>query len=474
MFEQLSRTISQVATRPGCKILLGYSGGVDSEVLASLLAQFAQQHPEFDYLLVYVHHGLSCNADDWAEHCRCSATRYGLPFSLQRVTVAKGARLSIEAEARRARYRAIAALMSPGDLLLTAHHQDDQLETLLLALKRGQGPRGLSAMGRIQAFDGDKLQLRPLLDVSRADIEAYAAARGMAHVEDESNADISYDRNFLRHRIIPLLKSRWPQLGHTAGRSAALCAQQQMALDEVVAEKLAAVVCHGAWGVSLPLVALAQNQPHWQNLLLRAFIEQQGLPLPSQLQLDEALKQLLQAKVDAKVALRAGELLLRRYDGSVYASSATSHNAPNNTLQAMQEHQARRILYPLTSENEGMSSQIVALPTHFNCGECRVDLTLTSTGARVRQPQTGEVWQWGTMADFAINGSYRCHPHTRHQGRELKKCWQEFAVPTWLRPQLPLLCIDGRLAAVPGVWVEQAFMADGDESGIAFALNLQQ
>ena len=142
----LARVAPEPGTKPAMKLVLAYSGGVDSEVLAYGLSRFAKAHPEYQYLLVHVHHGLSGNAGVWQAHCERRAHDYGLPIAVKSVTVASGARISLEAAAREARYDALLSELAPGDILLTAHHQDDQLETLLLALKRGLGPKGLAAM----------------------------------------------------------------------------------------------------------------------------------------------------------------------------------------------------------------------------------------------------------------------------------------------------------------------------------------
>lgn len=192
----IAASVRSISAATGTKLVLAYSGGVDSEILAHGLASYAKQHPEYHYLLVHVHHGLSVNADAWAAHCEMQALHYQLPIDIIHVQVNTGPRLSIEAEARRARYNAIKTVMATGDVLLTAHHVDDQLETVLLALKRGLGPKGLSAMGSVQQFDEDKVLLRPLLSIERAQIEAKAAELTLPHIEDESNGDDTYDRNF--------------------------------------------------------------------------------------------------------------------------------------------------------------------------------------------------------------------------------------------------------------------------------------
>lgn len=476
MLQNLEHNILALEPAAGTQVLLGYSGGVDSEVLASLLSEFALKYPQFHCRLVYVHHGLSSNADTWAEHCSVRAALYGLPIKICRVTVDQGPGTSLEAQARKARYQAIAELMQPGDILLTGHHQDDQLETLLLALKRGQGPRGLAAMGQCQAFDADKWQLRPLLHVSRAQIEAQAAQLGLTHIQDESNFDTRFDRNFLRQEIIPALKARWPHIAQTASRSAALCAEQQLALDEVVAARLQPMTSISPWGQCLSLGLLAEQACHWQKLLLRAFIEQQGLELPSQVQLEQALKQVLSARNDASVELRFGTLILRRFAGLLYAQAQAQKALDDDTagIAGTPGNGAKIEFKPGRADKPVQFGQFQIEFGNHQSAPCSSasDRSSHHSDVRIRMPKANEQWCLGTASAFGLSGAYRCHPHFRDKGRELKKCWQEAGVPPWLRAQLPLLVVDGVLAAVVGLWVEKAFVAKADEPG--FSLSLRQ
>ena len=446
MQEVIASALRGLTLTPGRGIWLGYSGGVDSEVLANLLAGYGKLHPELKVTLVHVHHGLSANADAWAQHCAERAACYGLAFRLCRVTVPCGSRTSLESEARKVRYQAIRELMAAGDILLTGHHQDDQLETQLLALKRGQGPRGLAAMGMQQVFADDCWLVRPLLNISRREIEDYATSRNLVNIEDESNFDTKYDRNFLRQEIIPALKSRWPHIAQTAGRSAALCAEQQLALDEVVSERLTPLLHQSPWGCNLDLQGVAEYAPHWQRLLLRAFIEHQRGEMPTQVQLEQALEQLLQARDDASVALKFGQMLLQRYAGQLFISRP----------------------------QDDAAVATVTLPSDWHSvalGGYLVEAQEVQQGARIHLPRPGEVWQLGTVVSMGLSGSYKCHPHFRDRGRELKKCWQEAGVPPWLRQRLPVLVIDGCLAAVPGVWLERRFLKQDAEPGLSFSLS---
>lgn len=450
----IARFLASLPLQAGSKLVLAYSGGVDSEVLAYGLSEFAKHHPEFHYQLIYVHHGLSPNADAWAEHCQIRAANYGLPITVERVQLTLGPRVSVEAEARKMRYQAILQHLKPQDVLLTAHHEDDQLETLLLALKRGQGPKGLAAMGQIQMLPlGEKgtcLQARPLLDISREQIEAFAQTRQLVHIEDESNQDDKYDRNFLRLEIIPRLKARWPSIATTASRSAQLCAEQQAVVDAEVSERLPKLLteAHFTQQTVLKLDELATQTSEWQGLLLRGFIESQGFGLPSYVQLQQILQQLMGAKEDAKVQLQIGDCVLRRFAGMLYLDNVnTASAAPRITARELHQD----ILALLTQASTRLEDKIAPF-------------TIATTGPRLRLPKAGEV----VSLRYQLPGQFRCQPHFRDKGRELKKLWQECAVPPWLRAEVGFLFYNERLVMALGLWVEKAFCAQGDDVGLKF------
>lgn len=450
----IARFLVNLPMEAGSKLVLAYSGGVDSEVLAYGLSEFAKHHPELHYQLIYVHHGLSPNADAWAKHCQTRAASYGLPITVERVQLTLGPRVSVEAEARRMRYQAILQHLKPQDVLLTAHHEDDQLETILLALKRGQGPKGLAAMGQIQMISlGEKgacLQARPLLDISREQIEAFAQTQQLVHIEDESNQDDKYDRNFLRLEIIPRLKARWPSIATTASRSAQLCAEQQAIVDAEVSERLPKLLTETAVTrqTVLKLDALSTQTSEWQGLLLRGFIESQGFALPSYVQLQQILQQLMGAKEDAKVQIQIGDCVLRRFAGMLYLDTVSTVSAAPRITARKLHHDIQALL---TQASTMVEDKIAPF-------------TLATTGPRLRLPNADEV----VSLRYQLPGQFRCQPHFRDKGRELKKLWQECAVPPWLRADVGFLFYNERLVMALGLWVEKAFCAQGDDVGLKF------
>ncbi|MCS6235965.1 tRNA lysidine(34) synthetase TilS [Shewanella baltica] len=459
--EHIRAFLTAQSLAPRCKLVLAYSGGVDSEVLAFGLSQFARQHPEFSYQLVHVHHGLSDNADSWAQHCLERGQHYGLPVTVERVTVNRGPRLSLEAEARKVRYQAIERHLSANDVLLTAHHEDDQLETILLALKRGQGPKGLAAMGQVQALAQGR-QLRPLLDISREQIEAYAKQQGLVHIEDESNQDDKYDRNFLRLEIIPRLKARWPSIATTASRSAALCAEQQATLDVQVSERLPLWLIQAPYHTQsvFKLDGFAEQSADWQALLLRGFIESQGFALPSKVQLNQIIAQLLTAKDDAKVHIRVGECEIRRFANQVYLFK---YQTRMRNVKPASWTFPSQLLNPLV---QGLITQLDVTQldvtsAEVTCGE-PIRLSASKQGPRARFPRPDEV----VSVRYQLAGQCRCHPHSRGKGRELKKLWQEFGVPPWVREKIGFVFYNEQLVMAIGLWVEKSFIVELNGLGL--------
>ncbi|MBY6186942.1 tRNA lysidine(34) synthetase TilS [Marinobacter hydrocarbonoclasticus] len=410
----------------GSRVWLAYSGGVDSELLALCLARWGKRHPSHSLHLIHVHHGLSQFADQWAEHCIARATALALPLEVVRVTLQQGPRTSVEASARQARYQAFAERLAPGDCLLTAHHLDDQAESMLLALKRGSGPRGLSAMAPAQPFGGGTL-LRPWLTIRRREIEAVAQAEALLHIEDDSNTDTRFDRNFLRHQVLPLLNARWPGFSQTAARSAALCAEQQQLCDELAQADLAQYQQPDG---ALSVTGLNQLSQARRNNLIRFWLRGQGAQMPSQAQM-VAMAPLWQAREDAQPQLDWGGHSLRRFRNALYLV------APQPVL-------------PLTEEP-------IAPPQGASLANGQVwHFEIREQGLRLRLPEPGQK----VTVRYGLPGNLRLKPQGRSGSRPLKKLWQEQGVPPWKRGHVAMLCYDEEVVAALGYWLESAALCE--------------
>ncbi|CAA0322012.1 tRNA(Ile)-lysidine synthase [Alteromonas infernus] len=309
-------------------LVVAYSGGVDSSVLLQAVIEYREQY-NGPIHAVHVHHGLSENADSWARHCELQCRLEDVEFHLHRVEVDTSARKSIEAEARKVRYNALLAVCKRiGGVLLLGQHAEDQLETVLLQLKRGAGPLGLAGMGEVQ-YRGNTLIMRPMLSLDKAEIVTFADNEMLQWVDDESNQQNSFDRNFLRNEIIPHLLDRWPQLTKTVGRSAALCAEQSELVNDSAQRHFED--CKRT-NLRLDGQKLTSLSRPWQAMVIRAWFKAQGQLSPSKAQAEQVLL-MLEAKHDAtpEVNFKWGKVI--RFDGDLYWVVNAVHDAePSGVL----------------------------------------------------------------------------------------------------------------------------------------------
>ncbi|MEP1552149.1 MAG: tRNA lysidine(34) synthetase TilS [Paraglaciecola sp.] len=304
-------------------IVVAYSGGVDSHVLLHALSELKQsQEYVFNLHAIHIHHGLSQNADIWQTHCQQVCSDLNVAFQTANVAVEAQARQSLEAQARDARYQKLVELAPADSHILLGQHQDDQLETFLLQLKRGAGPKGLSAMNQhwsVATAIGTESKTvnfyRPLLEVSQQSILEYAQQQKLKWVEDESNQNAQFDRNFLRLDVLPILQSRWPELASSVSRSAQLCAQQQEMLDEICAEKLVHIQTDKN---CLDLNELLKLNEKWLHQVVRYWLSQQGVSSPSLAVLQQLLPQVLLAAEDATPILQWQSWQFRRFNQQLY------------------------------------------------------------------------------------------------------------------------------------------------------------
>jgi len=429
--ESLYSQFTQVLDRyyqSGSKIVLAFSGGVDSRLLLELLSRYQQVNSTGNNPIkchaVYVHHGLSSNADDWADKCLMWAEQVGITCSVEQVSLDINSGDSIELLAREARYQVLSKHIQAGDLLLTGQHADDQVETFLLALKRGSGPKGLSSMAESMPFAGGML-VRPLLAIKREQIEAAAKEEGLDWVEDESNQDTRYDRNFLRHRIVPDLSERWPSVHQAVQRSASLCAQQEALLDELLGAVFERALQSD---LSLSIDELATHSDLARARLIRMWLAKLNANMPTQVQLNLIWNEVGLAQQDAnpKLQLKQGEV--RRFQNRLYWVTETADVT--------------------TWQSDIQTDTALVLPERL--GE--LTLNTSSEQATIALPPQPELLR----VTFNPEG-LSAHPTTRNHSRKLKKLFQEYNVPSWLRRQIPILMYQNQVVAVAGLFVDRAF-----------------
>ncbi|MFA5371426.1 MAG: tRNA lysidine(34) synthetase TilS [Sideroxydans sp.] len=427
------QTAAHLAALPcrGKHILLGLSGGIDSVVLLHLLATLAPRL-EFQLSALHVHHGISPNADEWARFCLDLCAEQGVACKVAHVDIQPlRETLGIEAAARQLRHAALA--VQDCDFIALAHHADDQAETLLLQLLRGAGVRGASAMPLLRRQDS-RIVIRPLLNFSRAELLAYAQQHGLRWVEDESNCDECYPRNFVRHRVFGLLQQKFPACRETLARSAQHFSEAAELLDELAAQDGAGAIERDRLAVE----ALSRlSTPRAKNLL-RYFLHQCGAPMPQSKQLEQMLHQLCSARRDAAVCVQFGNWQLRRFQGYAEVLSVLPPLDPALCLRWQGEAtlpwpplQGRVLFTQATGEGISM---------------CK----LRSASATLRLRSGGE----------------HLRPHPRAARRTLKHLLQEHQVPPWQRERLPLLFCGDELVAVVGVAIAADFQANTDEVGM--------
>ncbi len=419
------------------RLIVGYSGGMDSHVLLYLLAMQRDLWSERTLEALYIDHGLQTASVAWGEHCARICHALNVPFRIVRINVQPTPGASPEATARQARYAAFAAELEPNAALLTAHHRDDQAETLLLQLLRGAGPHGLAAMPAAARL-GQGWLLRPLLNVDHAELSAYAYAHNLQWIEDVSNTDTGFDRNYLRHRILPLLRERWPATHRVLARSARWCAETAEWLDAEADADLVRVATARTDGLSIP--ALCELSEPRQRNVLRRWLRRLGLPTPDARQLQHILHDALTAAYDRQPCIRWPGGEVRRYRDALYAMPPL---APHDTRQLFTWRSAAAGWPPLELPGLGVlhlrGTMGAGLRTDVLAG-----ITLT---VRFRQ------------------GSERFRPVGRLHSQELKKLLQEAGIPPWRRERLPLLYQEKRLLAVVGLGVAADIAAGSDEVG---------
>ncbi|MDU6411481.1 MAG: tRNA lysidine(34) synthetase TilS [Yersiniaceae bacterium] len=427
----LSHLTTQLGDSRACCV--AFSGGLDSTVLLHLLAALRHGGRDLPLRAVHIHHGLSRFADEWAAHCEALCAQWQIPLTTLRVTP-DPRQGGVEAAARDARYQALASTLQPGETLLTAQHLDDQCETFLLALKRGSGPAGLSAMKNITTFHGHRL-LRPLLDVSRQELEGYAGEQGLSWINDDSNQDDRFDRNFLRRQVLPVLHQRWPHFAAATSRSAALCAEQEALLDELLEETLTSLL--DAQG-SLAIEALRPMSEAKRAALLRRWMARHAMPMPAREQLQRLWREVAESRADAEPQLQLGGGSVRRFRQRLYL------------LPPMQEIDDQVLAW----------APPTALTLPDGVGSLQVTEQFTAEKAqwiRRARPDEPVTVRFHAEGSFYIVG----RPHSR----QIKKLWQELAIPPWERNRTPLIFYGEHLIAAPGIFVTREGAASAGQPG---------
>ena len=434
--KNLSINLSQIAENlkvlPAKRFLVAFSGGVDSMVLLHILYTLKQDKLiNQPIIALHANHNLQPNSKAWQAYCGDWCRVKNIPYITQTLNLDTN-QPSIEATARKARYAFFSQHMQSGDYLCTAHHQDDQLETFLLRLARGAGLTGLTAIAQTTTFASGYLY-RPLLDYSQQHIELYAKAQQLEWIEDPSNQKTDFDRNYLRHQVIPALKQRWPSIAANSVRTTKLLQQDQQVIDEYMTHLLSKIqnALHG-----LHLEELKLLREETRNALLRFWLKQLGHTYPTRIKLKEIAKQMLDARPDANPLVCYGNTEIRRYKNFIYCLKTEAF-------------EKEKLLTHFLWQGE----KSIALPKgrlYFNKTYGKgLNYDKVKSGLSIGQRQTG----------------LNCKPQGRPT-KSLKKWLQEYQVPPWLRYNIPLVYCNDELIAVADLFVCESWQAKNNEQGL--------
>ncbi len=420
---------------------IAYSGGCDSHVLLHAMAALGEQLA-VPIHAIHINHGLQSQARDWEAHCQQVCDGLSIPLEVARVDAAHASGESPEEAARVARYRIFTEILQDDDMLLMAHHQDDQAETLLLQLLRGAGVKGLSAMPQLSDLGRGHLA-RPLLGFSRSVLLQYARQQGLVWIDDPSNVDTRFDRNFLRHEVMPLLHQRWPAMAHTLSRVSRHMARSADLLQQLAQQDLHT---HRLAGNRLNIPSLQElDKARLCNLLRYWLGEVCGLSTPDSKHLNRIVYEVLPAAEDANplVSWRGGEV--RRYRGELYAlrpdatPAATHRIIPWDGKQAL--HLNNRMLIPHLVKGQGVNRQLI---------------------------------EQGRLSVRFRQGGEKCQPVGRVHHHSLKKLFQEWAVPPWQREQVPLLYVGEEIVQVVGYCICEPYEVNPQHDGLLVTLEYAQ
>lgn len=398
------------------KLVIGFSGGLDSTVLLHALASHPSLHAKL--LAVHINHGISSNALSWQQHCEQFCQNLGVNFISEAVQFDRDA--NIEEGARVARYAVFSALLTEKDCLVLGHHQDDQAETVLLQLLRGAGVDGLAAMAELGVL-GKGVIARPCLNTSRLQLEQYATSQQLLWIEDESNQDICYSRNYLRQKILPLLTDKWPGAVGNLARTALHCQQAKSNLDALALQDCPELSFASD---SLCITPLLQLDFARIVNVLRAWLKKRHIQAPSTALLHRMIDELIFARIDAIPQVNWDEVVVRRYQQHLYLDKKNTTRLPNYS-------EWEEFPSPLIFGVDGFC--VTAEPAQQGL------VVPLKAKIAIRFRQGGET--------FFLHG----------QTKQLKKLFQEWQIPPWQRERTPLLYINDELAAVVNYAISDPF-----------------
>jgi tRNA(Ile)-lysidine synthase len=412
------------------------SGGVDSVVLLHLLHDLKKKH-HFILKASHVHHGLSKNADKWVKFCEKLCKKLSVPLEVHYVQLPKKKSLGVEGEARQLRYEKL--FQSKSDLVVLAHHADDQAETFLLQLIRGAGVKGLSSMAHC---DDTRKLWRPLLNASRFDIENYAKQHKLKWIEDESNQNIDFDRNFIRAKVLPILMNRFSHIIKVISRSSSHLAEAQNLLDDLAKIDLKSYLKSSKYKHKLQVKYLNIISNSRAKNVLRYWLEMNNQLMPSKELLEELLRQVLTAKKDAELKIDLSkDVEIRRYKDEIYIVQKNQNRQKNYEIVWAGESE---ILLPNGTRLKFKKAKGKGINLKF----------LDHQKLKIKNRQGGEFFK----------------PDSKRPTKKIKQLLQESDLPPWERDFLPLVFVGDDLASIPNFGIDQKYQTDPQMTGLVVNL----
>ena len=420
-------------------LAIAYSGGLDSSVLLFLCSQICLRQG-IPLSAFHVHHGLSPNADAWLQHCADVCRELAVNFTFEKIVVSNLDGDGVEGSARKGRYLALGRMTAAAsiDILLTAHHQDDQAETLLMQMLRGSGIAGLSGMDTFNyaptLFENpDVMMMRPLLGISRAELEVFAQENNISFINDESNDDVRYLRNALRHQVMPVLEQIAPGFAGRMSRTAKHMRSTHDLIEALAMKDLSA--CMDVNDSSLNLSSIRLLDAERVSNLFRLWLSKLGVRMPSTSRLSEIRKQLFEAKEDARISVYHEKLVIHRYQNKIYASEKA-----------------------LEPTNESLN-------VDFRwSGEEFIEFPQFNGTLYFRRNLRGLDPLWLTQQSLCLHlrrGGERLKLGENRSTRDMKSHYQSLKIPFWVRQQLPFVSVGSQLIYAARVGMQSQFCVDG-------------
>jgi len=416
--------------------LIAYSGGLDSTVLLYQILKIKKKIPQIKIRAIHINHNLTCHSKKWVQHCEKTCIKHQIPLIIENIYIDLNEK-NIEEKLRIKRYNVIYKHLLFDDVLLTGHHMNDQCETFFLSLKRGSGPTGLSGMS-LETMFGSKKIIRPFLNITKKTLLLWAYHKNLNWIEDFSNSNINYDRNFIRQKIIPIFEERWPFFLKNCLRTIKICQEETELLTNFLNKMIHGLI---KFDGSLNIITFKNMKKELATALIRHWISLKKIKAPSYKNIQSIYYQMIFSRKDAnpKIILKNNEI--RRYKKSLYLIEAQ----PNFTNRFLFWH---NINLPLTLPN--------------NLGYLEED----NNGIILPKPKNNEL----INIRFQYEGKILILG--RNQKRKIKKIWQEKNIPPWLRNKIPLLFYNNIFIGALGVFIIKIDNINKETWTIAWKNNL--